>query len=195
MRWLFRFEVRAPAGIAAIAFAALVMAAGLRALAPWAVGQIPPVWAMRVSSVQVQSGSLAVIVDRVIYDDFKGSVQVDVRQIATATDPGEPAERTISLCHGPVMTGIRFRSGTPFASIISDGGPRDGQVRDLNWYLGLPPNRSCDIVGSPGAYRADFTYFYPWPQGGWLKGMLEFRAGPFESNPFFAVAPEPISGE
>ncbi|TPE44142.1 hypothetical protein [Amaricoccus solimangrovi] len=169
VRWLFNFEIHAPAGIAAIALAAFAFAWSIVSLGRWAIDSTPPFWVINVSSVQVRSYSLAVIVDRVVKRDFEGDLQVDVRQIAVANEPGDPRERTVGVCHGRRMNGISFKAG-PYPVLIGDGGPRSGEVRDLNWYLGNPPNRSCDIVGVEGAYRAEFTYFYPWPQSGWFKG-------------------------
>lgn len=132
---------------------------------------IPFEWWMTVKRIEIADAAVGepirVSVDRTIHRDFNGVYRVDVRKV-TATG-------FESFC-------TRGESNVPYRAAAEFG-----VSRDLNWYMGIPPNAPCEppVELTPGRYYAIVDFWIP-ILGGWVTLRETLHTNTFsisEENP------------
>lgn len=108
----------------------------------------------------VSGNPIRVAVDRVIHRDFDGIYRVDIRKVTTTGFE--------SFCTRGERD-VPYRSGAEF-----------GMSRDLDWYMGVPPNAPCDppVELTPGRYYAIVDYWIP-ILGGWVTLRKTMQSNTF----------------
>ena len=128
------------------------------------IGQaiIPPEWWLDVRTIIVADTvvgvSPAVVIDRDINRNFVGSYEATIRKV-------DASDGTIwTYCQPRIRPEITYRAGSPYPG------------RDLNWWLGSPPEDVC--VMEPGKYllRLDWTIN---ALNGWLPLHVRRESAPF----------------
>jgi hypothetical protein len=106
---------------------------------------IPPDPWMEVRNVVIKDSVVGVppevVVDRTIRRDFEGAYRVDVRR--------ETPAGFVSWC-ARGATDVPYRTGAPF-----------GEGRDLDWWMGIPPNPACQPPIHAGTYYAIVDWRIP----------------------------------
>lgn len=106
---------------------------------------IPPERWMDVRNVVIKDSVAGVppevAVDRTIHRDFTGSYRVDLRR--------ETAEGFSSWCTRGAAD-VPYRADAAF-----------GEARDLDWWMGIPPNPPCRPPVGPGIYYAIVDWRIP----------------------------------
>lgn len=119
----------------------------LQVLPPILSRIIPFEWWMDINKIEVfdavAGSSIRVAVDRSIYRDFRGTYVVHIRKITP--------------------TGFEAACSRGEERISYSRGAEFGSSRDLNWYMGIPPNAECypPIDQAPGRYYAIVEHWIP----------------------------------